>query len=1239
MFKVLVVGCGGSGAKSLAFMMDQLKTTLAENAPVWFERNNRQLPVAWQFVLVDVPTQPESERAVPNVPTAGGTYISTGSSAGYATVDQAVTDTLGRNNALSAVATWAYPKPGEVTVPTDAGAGQYRGIGRMLILNKFNQVADQLREAKNRINGAEAASQLDAIRSEMGQGAPTGEQSADPVTFVISSMAGGAGASMALDVCRILSGLGLGNYQGRSGLFMVTPDIFQQSGSSDDYIGTNPNALSLFGELSAAQFGEGVAADKQLYEGLGHQANLGNIPVARVFPVGISAGIDAVRIADGAGPSTVYRALGRGLAALITDTSMMQNFIAYQLGNPGGEPFDQSRYAWGIGNAAAAAVPWGSFGYGRLAMGRDRYAEYAAQRLSNSALNQVVSGYADPASTDSLDDQLQDTLNRSWTSIWNKLRKWVPLADPNNSDLQSAKANHWDNYAATWVEDYFQTVATSWKKSRVEQMKSKSSLSSPHGKRGSEWINEIRNELARAQADRSLITHDLEGLRTGEGELYQAVFSWASADQLQTGVLKVIAAEVAENGVAFGAELIKFLRQKLLDSAHLLQQMHPDRSLFLWNEEFAQKVSGQRAAIVGDGHLNRVYEQTGDLIYYIAWSNIATIVGVVLEDFAQNFLTDITTTFRTAHAELNHDRAQDNDPNLGVAQTSTTVPRLWPNEESTVVPDRFHNAANEVMITEPGHYPEHFHEHIIHAVIDDTNRNLRYPEALEKAAVQVAAGSWRSDAGADPAPENLLTLTQPWVPKALPNIPDSTDLRTETSGAVELTIRSADFLDRARQFIARPGYSFADFIDTSLRTYILEAPDTPTQHSRREDIASKFGQAMTKALPLAQINDTLLHQLYPSIDSVRYKFNYSTIPLAGDKEMADRLAHVENTYPYADNDSSNPLGGALKTNGEQRAVDIYGSYPNYLPVVFDSILPAAARQWEKLTLPNARQDYWHMRRARPISAAVPLTSLERRAMINGWYVGRLIGSLIFPGEKNRAQDTDPIHIHDPETQRWMRFDTPLLTPPARMRTSFDWLPALLESLPMAWAKAQQVPELSSLDPYLALRRTWDSGSEPQSEITATSGYDLLREWLHSGQRIGGEEAEHLQVPGTGPEVTAEQRHEVAVKWIQEQGKNAYMLVPTSNLPGSTPPSSKKRELADITDRETAMKVPQLTDIALDVVHMAKTVINALDEALAAGPPPAMEEDFGGFDFLTRSSGSSGTAEATKNIDDTFGSGF
>ena len=33
MYKVFVVGCGGSGAKTMSYMMDELKATLEKQAP------------------------------------------------------------------------------------------------------------------------------------------------------------------------------------------------------------------------------------------------------------------------------------------------------------------------------------------------------------------------------------------------------------------------------------------------------------------------------------------------------------------------------------------------------------------------------------------------------------------------------------------------------------------------------------------------------------------------------------------------------------------------------------------------------------------------------------------------------------------------------------------------------------------------------------------------------------------------------------------------------------------------------------------------------------------------------------------------------------------------------------------------------------------------------------------------------------------------------------------------------
>ena len=55
MERVLVVGCGGSGAKTLAFMMDQLKTMLAERLPnEYVSPQDVKLPDAWQLSLIHI---------------------------------------------------------------------------------------------------------------------------------------------------------------------------------------------------------------------------------------------------------------------------------------------------------------------------------------------------------------------------------------------------------------------------------------------------------------------------------------------------------------------------------------------------------------------------------------------------------------------------------------------------------------------------------------------------------------------------------------------------------------------------------------------------------------------------------------------------------------------------------------------------------------------------------------------------------------------------------------------------------------------------------------------------------------------------------------------------------------------------------------------------------------------------------------------------------------------------------
>ena len=136
-------------------------------------------------------------RGLANVPEQGGTYIGCGpQGSSYAILDGALSQRLAAESALDTIATWAPRNPQEVSIPISAGAGQYRAIGRMITLSKATEIHTRLQAAWDALFRVETISQMStADVPGMGEFDPN----EPPLVLVVSSMAGGAGASMALD--------------------------------------------------------------------------------------------------------------------------------------------------------------------------------------------------------------------------------------------------------------------------------------------------------------------------------------------------------------------------------------------------------------------------------------------------------------------------------------------------------------------------------------------------------------------------------------------------------------------------------------------------------------------------------------------------------------------------------------------------------------------------------------------------------------------------------------------------------------------------------------------------------------------------------------------------------------------------------------------------------------------------------------------------------------------------------
>ena len=140
---------------------------------------------------------------VGTVPDHGGQYVGTGpESDGYKILDNALSQRLAANNALDTIATWAPREPEQVYTPLSTGAGQYRALGRMITLSRVDTVRKALQRSWDTLFANSTDSEMRSLRIP---GAGKYNSNDQPIVLVVSSMAGGAGASMALDICRTLT--------------------------------------------------------------------------------------------------------------------------------------------------------------------------------------------------------------------------------------------------------------------------------------------------------------------------------------------------------------------------------------------------------------------------------------------------------------------------------------------------------------------------------------------------------------------------------------------------------------------------------------------------------------------------------------------------------------------------------------------------------------------------------------------------------------------------------------------------------------------------------------------------------------------------------------------------------------------------------------------------------------------------------------------------------------------------
>lgn len=1093
MRKFLIVGCGGSGGATVRLLMDQLQADLR---PL----DITELPAAWQFVHVDVPVDPDKGPGqLPDIVRMGGAYQSFSTpgntySATASNVEAKLRASAERR--LDPLFGWA-PRNKERAnqVAVTSGAGQYRAVGRMLTLSRLRETREVLDAAVRRAVAPDAWGQV-----------PARDRGSDVVLpIVVGSMAGGSGASMFLDVCRLLGSIP-GISPATIGCFLYTADVF---GGLDDGLRKNVegNALAAIPELFAAISRLSDDVDRQTFEAFGvHLPRNGQPPFARVLPVGRKVGETGALFGDGT-QNGVYRGIARAISGLMQSERASQEYLDYFLTNASPVVSRSERFGWRMD---PLALPFGSMGYASLSLGRDRYAHYAAQRLARSAVDHLIAGHEDPTNTLPTTEQLRMLLSNQLAATIERV----------GLPAQGSAAADW--FRAIAFPPMQVEVGARDALASVRQ-----GIAGVQGAQAAQWLDMVREGASRRR-------------NAMAAELQQQAYRWAEgwATTLENATKREFLRVTAQFGLPYARELMRELRGVCDHTIAQLSQAGATADAadpLQLPQEVTSQVSALGKAVVGAGHalvdvVLRGWQTSTEKRLRLEGARIG---AEVLRSFAVDVLGGLENVADTTLALL-QSRSAATAREAGLAQLQSTSYVDWP-DESGIVHERFKHAPNEVLLTTAEHFPQHFDAHVQSASSDGI-----YQRGLRTLRAEVIGGEWETTGAAERF--EVLEQVGHWRARVL-NRSAADGAPTPSSTPVyKLHLDCNDLIGRADARVWAKGSPFETFTNQSISAYLADPTVAQVEQEQRlATFVDRFVMAMDLARPVIGLDHEMVQRLHGV--SVRYFFTFSEMPFDNNSPVIDRIIERITGNAKVTADTAQRIKDAANRSEEVRKIAVFGSYEKYAPLCFSSLLDGVRDRWAGST-PGEQHALWQWKRTRPLSAAVAMSPEEVLRVVAGWYLGGALGLL------EVSQD----HISVSSSRGWLRFPPQLATEEARLRDPIDAPASLLMSHAWAIAQCSGDPDLTALAPYEALRHIVDtSPSTATASPAEMSGVQLLRGAVNGDElRIDDQPVRHhafaASLDGTDPEAKlasfraqlASMREVVLANGMVEESNGGYV---------------------------------------------------------------------------------------------------
>lgn len=1027
--KFLLIGVGGSGGKTLRALRSNLELKL--NQANW----NDGLPMGWQLLHIDSPViQDGTGFPAPMLPPSDYKGLSKSG--------QKYADAYA--NAFNYIEAQDFndykrflPDEKDVNVDITAGAGQFRGVGRVLALSAHDQIKQAIRGKLDLLLRAEAEPELKRLARQLGiddqiQPAPT--------IIVISSIAGGSGAGQFLEISEMIKGLEPAkNWVHEIFNMLYAPDVFTEV----DPELLSGNALFSMGEIMSGLWTSPAEGTLRMTKSMGS-----NIPYQDSdYKTGAKYNF---MIGKGgfSEQQDVYLAVASSLTTWMTDQEVNDKITAFSRGNFQASTLEANLPDHsGLKEANKDATPFMALGFGRVGLGKERFVAYAAQRLARSSIDRMLYAHTleDPKFAVKTEDE--------WITFF---------AEKNLFDfIDSVKLNEETEEHNDIVDAIRPNRDTFYAELKAQVLAVASQTLNPRSNAQSlvEWDDSLRAGF----------NNYIEQFMDSEAKERNAIMRpWVK--QKKVDVLTVTSRYVAQHGIKVTAEILHRLSNKLTGVADELRaeanvslKYAADLSSYIRGElgKFPEK--NQNEIPAGHEVIEAALSEVAFSFYYRAEASLKQLTASLVADMAENFIDPLRTDLNGIYRGL-------------LSQKDDFV--YWSTEESLSVPRQFEPSKNEKLLIETSDYPLQFAE-----LVNNSVNSERRSNAMRVVVNEVIMGGLALPNLDRRSYWEFITTTRDWVPTPREAREDSQ--QNAQSAKFDVSINPVDYLERSQKWMKQIGTPFAGFINESLSSYLTNERDKSILRERQEKFLAKLEEAITDGAPLITINQGLLakiHDSKPKTDVV-----ISTFPMDATNPIFGKVGEILERKGLTGAIS----GKTFDPQSSNQSIDFFSVHQGVQPMVLDSILGPISQYWNTHSGSVAtRQSLMQHRRPRYLYESIPAGGKPKQDILKGYFVARALKQFRTDKEMSdteRAIKGPKLSIWSGEGNKWLTFPHPMLS--ADEITPLDYPGGILFSISLAIVACNGSQSLDPLEPYKRLQKLADFKSSAST----------VKRWILKGE--------------------------------------------------------------------------------------------------------------------------------------------